>query len=254
MLGPRTLPFDAAALPAGATRRHFAEKVLLGGLVALLVAGVVPQMLQRTAEPVLKPKLPLADYLPTGMAGWHGNDLPLAETEALAGSVKSILNYDDTVYRIYRKGGAEFSVYIAYWSPGKMPAREVAFHIPDKCWTAAGMKRTAADYAYQRTFDGRELAPAQYREFEATNTHQKVIYWHIYDGRTIIYNPDGSPSNFSLLTDLFRRGLNQRAEQFFIRISGPGDFDELWRDPGFQDVLEHIAPLGPGLNATMERF
>lgn len=255
MPGPATLPFDtAAALPVAEPRRRLAQKSLLGGLAVLLLAAIVPQLLQRAAEPVLKPKLPLADYLPVSMAGWHGVDQPLAETEALAGSVKNILNYDDTVYRIYRKNGAEFSVYISYWSPGKMPAREVAFHIPDKCWTAAGMKRTAADYAYQRTFDGKPLAPAQYREFEATNLHQKVIYWHIYDGKTIIYNPDGSPSNFSLLTDLLRRGLNQRAEQFFIRISSPASFEDLWQETGFQEVLEHIAPLGPGLNATVERF
>ena len=255
MPGPKTLPFDPTlASHAAAAPRRFAQKALLGGLIVLLCAGILPQTLQRAAEPVLKPKLPLADYLPVSMAGWHGIDQPLAETEALAGSVKTILNYDDTVYRVYRKGDAQFSVYVSYWSPGKMPAREVAFHIPDKCWTAAGMKRTAADYGYQRMFDGKLLAPAQYREFEATNLHQKVIYWHIYDGKTIIYNPDGSPSNFSLLTDLLRRGLNQRAEQFFIRISSPGGFDELWPDAGFQEILEHLAPLGPGLNAAMERF
>jgi hypothetical protein len=241
-------------LPAAPSPRRFAPKALLGGLIALLCAGILPQTFQHAAEPVLKPKLPLADYLPVNMAGWHGIDQPLAETEALAGSVKTILNYDDTVYRVYRKGDMQFSVYVSYWSPGKMPAREVAFHIPDKCWTAAGMKRTAADYSYERTLEGRPLAPAQYREFEATNLHQKVIYWHIYDGKSIVYNPDGSPSNLSLFTDLLRRGLNQRAEQFFIRISSPGGFDELWPDAGFQEILEHLAPLGPGLHAAIERF
>jgi len=254
MTGPKTLPFDIVTPTAAATQRHRREKWLIIGLILTLSAGVLPQILPRSRPAVLKPNLSLADYLPQDMAGWHGVDKPLAETEALAGTVKSILNFDDAVLRVYRKRDEEFSVYIAYWQPGKMPARDIAFHIPDKCWTATGLKRTAANYHYQREFDQTKLAPAQYREFEAPNVHQSVIYWHIFDGKAIVYNPDGSPSNFSLLTDLFRRGLNQRGEQFFIRISSPRELNALWSDRGFLEVIELIAPLGPGLHSTVEQF
>jgi hypothetical protein len=63
-----------------------------------------------------------------------------------------------------------------------------------------------------------------------------------------------SASDLSMLTDLLRRGLHQRGEQFFIRISSPGNLDALWADRGFQDVIELIAPLGPGLQASVEQF
>jgi hypothetical protein len=228
------------------------ENLLVIGLIGLLAAVVLVQFAPSSRATVLKPNLPLADYLPTAMAGWQGVDKPLAETEALAGTVKSILNYDDTILRVYKRGGEEFTVYVAYWKPGKMPAREVAFHIPDKCWTAAGMTRTAANYCYQQEFDRKPLAPAQYREFDAGGARQNVFYWHIFDGHTIIYNPDGSPSNLSMLTDLWRRGLKQRGEQFFIRISSPHEFDALWRDPGFLEIIELLAPLGPGLSSAVE--
>ena len=48
------------------------------------------------------------------------------ETEAQVKAVEKVLNYDDALLRIYRKGDQEFSVYIAYWRAGKMPARAAA--------------------------------------------------------------------------------------------------------------------------------
>jgi hypothetical protein len=135
-----------------------------------------------------------------------------------------------------------------------MPSREVAFHIPDKCWVAAGWKRTAASYAFQRDSEAGRLAPAQYREFEMPGQRQHVLYWHIFNGRTIVYNPDGSPSDLSMLTDLYRRGRRQRGEQYFIRVASPAPLDQLWPDEGFQEILGLIAPLGPGLHPDVDHF
>jgi hypothetical protein len=196
----------------------------------------------------------LEEYIPPTPDGWRSKDHPLGETEAVSGAVKKILNYDEALLRTYQKAGFEFSIYVAYWRAGKMSAREIAFHIPDKCWVAAGWKRLSANYHYQKVFEGRPLAPAQAREFEAGGTRQFVIYWHIFNDRTIIYNPDGSPSDLSVLDDIVHRGLRQKGEQYFIRISSPAPLDSLWNDEGFQEVMEQIALLGPGLSSTAENF
>lgn len=246
-----------ASLPAEARRAWpftTAQRALLGGLALLLAAAVALQLLPYPQSDVVKRTVPLADYFPREMSGWHSEDHPLAETEAVAGAVKEILNYDDALLRFYEKAGREFSIYVAYWRPGKMSSREIAFHIPDKCWPTAGWKRTAADYHYQRQLDGHLLAPAQYREFEQHGQRQYVIYWHIFNGQPISYNPDGSPSDMSMLTDLLHRGLRQKGEQYFIRIASPAPLDQLWNDDGFQEILELVAPLGPGLHANVERF
>ncbi|HTB80877.1 MAG TPA: exosortase-associated EpsI family protein [Opitutaceae bacterium] len=254
MIGSKT--YGAGIAPAAAPRSRMARRhcVLLGSLALLLMTAVILQTLPYPKSAVVERTASLADYFPQEMAGWRGEDHPLAETEATAGAVKEILNYNEALLRFYRKGGREFSIYVAYWQPGRMSSREIAFHIPDKCWPTVGWKRTAADYHYQRELEGRLLAPAQYREFEQADQKQYVLYWHIFNGRAITYNPNGSPSDLSMLTDLFQRGLRQRGEQYFIRLASPTPIDELWNDEGFQEILELIAPLGPGLHASVERF
>jgi len=242
-------------VPAAARARSGSGRILLLAVLAfLLVSAFVLQVLPYPETPVVRRDLPLPAYLPSDVAGWHGEDRPLAGTEALADAVKSTLDYDEAILRCYRKGSQEFTVYIAYWQPGKTASRDVAFHIPDKCWVSVGWKRAAADYDFRRALDGRPLAPAQYREFEQAGELQHVIYWHIFNGRAIVYNPDGSPSDLSMVTDLLRRGLRQKGEQYFIRIASSTPLDELWTDPGFRRVLEAVAPLGPGLHAVVDRF
>lgn len=224
------------------------------GLFLLLVAAVGFQCLPDHMAPVVNRAAALADYFPPRIFGWVGEDRPLAETEAAQGKVQQILNYDDAIMRVYRRDGQEFSLYVAYWRPGKMSSREIAFHIPDKCWPTAGWTRVAANYAYSPGLSGPRLAPGQYREFTSPGKKEHVVYWHIFNGQVVIYNPDGSPSNLSMLTDLLQRGLRQKGEQYFIRLSSPVSLESLWRDDGFQEILELIAPLGPGLTANAVRF
>lgn len=212
------------------------------------------QVLPYPKPDVIRRDAPLAHYLPRAPEVWHSEDLSLGETEAVSGAVKKILNYDEALLRVYKKADREFSVYLAYWQAGKMSSREIAFHIPDKCWIAAGWKRTSAEYFYQKEFEGRLLAPAQLRQFKAGGATQYVMYWHIFNGQAIAYNPDGSPSDLSMLTDLWRRGLRQKGEQYFIRISSPTPLEPLWQDEGFQEVMEQVVRLGPGLSATVDRF
>jgi hypothetical protein len=229
-----------------------AHRALLTGLALLLATAVGLQVLPSRELPVVKRGTPLADYLPREMAGWNSEDRPIGETEAQVKVAEKVLNYDEAILRIYRKGDQEFSVYIAYWRAGKMPAREISFHVPDVCWVLAGWKQCAADRHYQREFEGRWLAPAQYREFEEPNARQYVLYWHVLNGRTVNFNPGGAPSQLNALKAVLRHGLNQRGEQYFIRIASRSPPDEYWNDEGFQEVMELIAQLGPGLDSTGE--
>ena len=135
-----------------------------------------------------------------------------------------------------------------------MPAREIAFHVPDQCWVSVGWTEHAADYNYRREFEGRWLAPAQYREFESVGGRQYVLYWHILNGRTIVYSSEGTHSQLTTLGALFRLGLSHKGEQYFIRIASGSPLDELWNDEGFQELMELIAPLGPGLHSSVDRF
>ncbi|WP_404420281.1 exosortase-associated EpsI family protein [Nibricoccus sp. IMCC34717] len=203
---------------------------------------------------VSKRNVPLNDYFPASMFGWTGDNLPLAQTESAVSKTEKILRLDEFIFRSYRKAGLEFSVYVAYWSPGKIAAREVAFHIPDKCWLTAGWERRGATYDHVIAVDGRPLAPCQLRQFANSSTTQNVIYWHLFNGVPIVYNRDGSPSDLSMLTDLFKLGLKLKGEQYFIRISSATPLDELMKDEGFVQVMELVGDLGPGQVTALTEF
>jgi hypothetical protein len=226
--------------------------VLVTALATLLVVAIGLQFISPDHKAVVVRSAPLDLYLPTQAAGWKSEDHPLGDTENLSAMVKTTLNYDEALLRTYRKGTREFTVYIAYWATGKMSSREVAYHTPDICWPAAGWERLQSNEAY--SIPGFKLAPAQYREFVLNGQHVQVLFWHTYDGRTIAYDPNGRPSRASILTDLMSRGLAQKGEQYFIRITSPNGFNDLWADDGFREIIELIGPLGPALSTRLEGF
>jgi len=242
---------EAAGRVTSVSRGH---GLLLAWLALLLAAAVGLQVLPERESVIVKREAPLAEYFPREMAGWHSDDRPPAESEAEIARVKRLLNYDETLLRFYRKGERQFSLYVSYWRPGKMPAREIAFHVPDQCWVSVGWKETLADFNYQREFEGRLLAPAQYRVFDSLGGRQYVLYWHILNGRAIVYSPEGTQSQLTTLGALFRLGMSHKGEQYFIRVASGSPLDDLWNDEGFQEIMELVAPLGPGLHSTVDRF
>ncbi len=219
--------------------------VLLAGL-ALVLLGSRP-LPERTFKGSVKDLLPTAAEVPS----WTVEYLPIADTPEMKAKVAEALNYDDAVYAIYTHGATRISVYIAYWIPGKMPYRLVAGHTPDVCWVGNGwkpveantwkpeagdLKRASGPLAMVLTriaplmqasntthalFENSpaQLPPAEYRVMELNGNVERVVFWHLLDGRPMSYGTKGLPPWYAVFSDLLARSLNQRPEQFFIRIS-----------------------------------
>jgi hypothetical protein len=183
----------------------------------------------------------LRDLLPTAAetAGWSVESRPVAETAEMKRAVSEQLNYDDAVYYIYTRGELKISVYIAYWTPGKMPARLISTHTPDICWVMVGWKRLAAVSGRILALPtGAKSVPAEKREMQINGKSEWVLFWHLFAGTGKSYGTAHLPSWYAALRDVWLWGLNQRAEQFFVRISANAPVDDWWNTP----IVAHVAP------------
>jgi hypothetical protein len=218
---------------------------LLAGATLLLLAAI-GLVITLALKPLLKPTLtrPLAELLPRQITGWTVKDQPIAETEEMKKAVGELLNFDDAVFRIYKKDDVSISVYIAYWKPGKMSSRLVAGHTPDVCWVSNGWKCLERDYAWEpkSVKPERDKIPiAQFGIYQYNNEVQNVIFWHIQNGKLVNYK--GQPRWWAIFNDIKKNGLNQKGEQFFIRISCSKDIGLLYDNPDFISILRAITPL-----------
>lgn len=221
------------ALPLGAVF------VLLGAVGIQLVAKMKP-----VPEGTLVS--PLEELIPAEMSGWEIEDLDLGPTESVTERSYQLLQLDDFVHRSYKRGDIRFSVYVAYWKPGKMPVRLVNQHSPDRCWTEVGFKCIDREWNVLRSVDGETLQPAQWGVYELGDTKQYAYFWHIVGGEAHWYGGEriNTRSSVSSLWEDFRKfGLNVHREQFFIRIVSPEPMDGLWEVEGFQEIMADLAAL-----------
>lgn len=206
--------------------------ILLAGIVLFLV-GLTPPP-PRTFHGSVKDLLPKIEDMP----GWKVEYLPIADTPEMQAKVDQELNYDDAVFAVYTRGAERVSVYIAYWTPGKMPHRLVATHTPDVCWVLGGWKTEAAESGMQLAAGGGwMLVPCESREMTLNGNREHVLFWHIANGESVSYGTQGVAPWHAFITDLFSRNLDQRPEQFFVRISSPRSLESA--------PPEFIAPLAP---------
>ncbi len=163
----------------------------------------------------------VSDLLPPSPAGWSIKEKPIAESEELKQAVGELLNFDDGTFVEYTStDGDRISVYIAYWTPGKMSHRLVATHTPDVCWVGAGWKKEAeAKVTGLNTTSGNEIPTGESRIFMANGAPEHVWFWHLVGDESKSYDTGSNPPWHAALSDLFCKGLNQREEQFFIRLS-----------------------------------
>lgn len=190
----------------------------------------------------------LAQAVPARLPGWEGHDVPLGPNEFIAGEVEKVLNYDQVLYREFRHDGETFGVYVAYWGPGKMPARFVASHTPDRCWTENGWHCLEMKYKQREPFDEGALQPAEWRLFEPPEggSPTYVLYWHLVDGKIYDYGDrfNAVPDPYRWWKDAVQQVLLGSREQFFIRLTSNEPFDRLYGDPGVAEVLRALERLG----------
>lgn len=228
--------------------------IVLGVAFLVLLASFALQVYERTVHPPIYTKGVLfEDVFIQDAPGWEGEDTELASTERLQEISEDVLNFNDHLYRTYRKGSKMFSIYAAYWEPLQMPVRQVGSHTPDVCWVRAGWEmHNPKDKVVLKDQQGRKLKPALYREYTVNGDNRQYVYfWHLV-GNEVFFsdNKPGQWDRTQIITDFFKFGMNQKREQYFVRLQTDKPFEQIWEDPGFQAVFESLAETVPLLEGV----
>ena len=223
-------------------------KQVLPLATGLVLAGAILLQLAARLKPVPEGSLaaPLAELVPADLPGWEVINLDLGPTESVTARSHQLLNLDDFVHRQYRRGDRVFTVYVAYWEPGKMPVRLVNQHTPDRCWTEAGWVCADREWNVERSAMGRPLQPGQWGLFELGDVKNYTYFWHIVGGVAHWYGGERLNTKSSLTTvweDIRKFGLNVHREQFFVRVTSPQPMDALWEQDGFNQIMAELADL-----------
>ncbi len=211
---------------------------------AIFLVAVAIQAYPLLVNSEINKTKPLDELISHDLPGWSSMQLPLGETEEVRNTVERRLNFDDYFSRIYRSGDMEVGVYIAYWEPGKTAVRMVGVHTPDTCWVQNGWACTERESDVRKEVREVSLKPGEFGVYEIRDTVRHVLFWHLVGDRVYGYEQQDQHQILAPLQDMMNFGLNQRQEQYFIRISSNRPFQEIWTDPGFTRLMEDIAALG----------
>jgi hypothetical protein len=220
---------------------------LQGGLVRDVKRGDTTREMQ---------PIGLAARIPRQAGDWVGSDEPLGPTEFIQSAVERNLNYDDMVNRRYQARGRSLGVYVAYWSPQRMPVQKVASHTPDRCWSETGWR--CEEHARWRDLRAGDqmLRPAYWRTFlpPGGGGTMHVLYWHLVGGELYDYG-EGFNQMLNPLAwwrETLHYAFMGSADQYFIRLTSERPFEEIWDDPGVQEILAALAELGLAADAGRE--
>ncbi|MFO7726049.1 MAG: exosortase-associated EpsI family protein [Oceanipulchritudo sp.] len=213
----------------------------------VLITGIGLQVFAEWVSPEPEPVEPfLSEAIPQSLPGWEVKDLNLGPTESVTEQSFRILNLDDFVYREYRRGATTFTVYVAYWGPGKMPIRLVNQHTPDRCWTENGWACTDRRFHVRKSVRDRALHPAQWGVYTINDFSSESYFWHIVDDEPHWFGGERINSRTSLtsvLLDFRNIATNRNPDQFFVRIVSQESLDAIWEEPGFAAVMDDLADL-----------
>jgi hypothetical protein len=214
---------------------------------AVLLGAVVLQAFNPAEESADPKPAHLAQTIPLEAGDWHGEPVPLGATEFVSSKVAQVLNYDDVFNVRYRKGSSELTVYVAYWGAGRMPVRLVASHTPDRCWTENGWTCVDMRFDERRSIAGRALQSADWRRFldpDGKSTH--VLFWHLIEGEVYDYGErfNAIPHPLEWWKDAMRQLVSGSREQYFMRVGSNVPFEQIWDDPGVQEIVRALADLG----------
>lgn len=196
------------------------SSALLAAAACLLVSavGVVAYGLAHIPRPSFHGQL--HDLLPPAPVGWTRKEKPIADTPEMKQAVGELLNFSDGVFVDYLgPAGERLSVYMAYWVPGKMSHRLVAGHTPDVCWVNGGWKKAETGRTPAFRIGDTSVPAGESRVFTAHGAQEYVWYWHLVGDESKSYSAGQEPPWWAALADMRDKGLAQRDEQFFIRLS-----------------------------------
>lgn len=220
------------------------KKILLYSLAGLLVFAIALQIYPFLVRAEVTKTDSLENLVSAELPGWIMEELELGQTEEVRNAVERRLRFDDVISRVYSQGNTQVGVYIAYWEPGTMPVRLVGVHTPDTCWVQNGWTCTDRESNVTKAVGGSTIKPAEFGVYEIETNRQHVLFWHLVGDRLHTYEQQGMHSLSAAFLDSFQYGLNQRQEQYFIRVSSNRPFNEIWDDPGIQQLMSDIAALG----------
>ncbi len=223
----------------------WAKSIVLGGVV-LAIAGALQfrgafESRATAASPALH------GLLSVPVQGWAVRDLPIGDTELVKEVSANTLRYDDYCFREYRRGETVFTVYVAYWAPGKHPPQMIAQHVPDRCWTMNGMICEEMRFNVPAAIGGKTLWPAQWRKFrEPSGDVVYTMFWHMvgdrpYDFGERFYDMPGPVTYWS---EAIRFAVGAQPEQHFFRITSNVSPEQIWNEPGFQQAVHGFLQLG----------
>ena len=215
----------------------FATAALLGGLCLRVYFAFVPP-----PEPTLDGQL--SCIVPEELNGWKIIDRDMAESPESSERISDFLNFDDALFRIFKKGDTFIGLYIAYWLPGKASYRWAGAHTPDTCWVQNGWTRLDRKYCIPFQNEETPFEPAEFGVYEKDGSAQNVYFWHLVGGEAFGYEQEGGHNIFAALLDIKKYGLNLRDEQFFIRLSSNKKVDELKKIEGFKQILDSLSEIG----------
>ena len=174
--------------------------------------------------------------------GWQSREESLGATEAVSSRIAEGLKFDDHVYRTFSKADIYFSVYIAYWSPGKPARGLVGEHTPDSCWPLHGCVPLERRSEFALYGDDVMLPRCEWRRFRMTDgSTTEVAFWHVVGGKVLHFD------NHSPLRWL-RAAAGElsvaRREQYFVRITTrDGGFELLKNEVEFRNMLRNVGRL-----------
>lgn len=227
--------------------RNTTRLVILAAAASTLAMGVVMSITGKFEPPSTYVSPDLRKILYVKPSGWEVQDIPLGNTEMLRQAVERTLRYDDYFFREYRSGNIDFSIYVAFWAPGKQPPQLIAQHTPDKCWTVNGWTCTEMRFNQQYEVGGVKLWPAQWRKFRSPAGEDiYTVFWHIIGDRQYDYGERFYETSDAVTyaMEALRFFVGSKHEQFFIRVSSNVPPEKIWGEAGFQEVAEGLLKLG----------
>jgi exosortase len=237
---PERTPSPAPRVPPAAAGVQ-PPWLLTGGLVlSLALAG----FFVANTRPSIRRHLPvpnLAAILPAHAAGWQ------VRTSHDLYQFSATLRTDHLAQRTYLRETAagldQVTVYLAYWRAGQAPVSLVASHTPDACWPGSGWVAVSSFPAHAQLAVGAQSLPeAEARLFKSENYPQFVWFWHLYDGRPVVYRNSSSPRE--LLRLAWRYGFQHDGDQLFVRVSSNRPWSMIAGEPFLAEIFSHLQPLG----------